>query len=676
MRRPSPTSKAKNRPSGKRSRPIRVDARPRADYSSRVALLRRQLEDAPDGPMPSGIKPMLATLVDQPFTDEGWQFELKLDGYRALAYLEKGKAGLYSRNNLPFHEKFAPITEALRAWAIDAVVDGEVVVLNESGRPDFNDIQQWEKKKGGQLVYYVFDLLWLDGKDLTGLPLYRRREVLKELVPSEGAIRFSDHIDDLGESFYELARNNGLEGIVAKKKDSLYTPDSRSKHWLKIKVEERHEAVICGFTRKADSDRVFSSLVLGIYKNGVLTSIGQVGTGFTAESSATLMRKMKPKITRNCPFATEPPTNGQPTWLKPFLVCEVKYTELTPEGVMRHPSFQGLRDDKTAADLNTEEAAPTEELLEEQAWLDPKVAKASLEVEGQNLQFTNLQKIFWPKEGYTKGDLLRYYLAIADHLLPYMLDRPQSLNRYPDGIEGPSFYHKNMGKSKETWLHTFRRFSESNGEPKDFLICNGEASLLYMVNLGCIEMNPWHSRWKTAAYPDWSVIDLDPGDKIGFNQVIETAQVVQQLLNSLGLPSFPKTSGSTGLHIYVPLGGRYQYEQSRQFAELIARLVHEELPGITSIERDPKKRVDKIYIDYLQNRPIQTICAPYCVRPKPGATVSAPLHWSEVKKGLRIGQFTMKNIFERLRTEGDLFRGVLGNGIDLNKMLKALASLI
>ncbi len=626
--------------------------------------------------MPDLLKPMLATLVDVPFTDEGWQFELKLDGYRALAYLKNGKAELLSRNNNPFNQKFAPIAEALREWKIDAVVDGEIVVLNEDGHPDFNGIQQWEKKKAGQLVYYVFDLLWLDGLNLMGLPLYRRREVLKELIPSDGSIRYSDHIDELGDSFYELARNNGLEGIVAKRRDSVYTPDSRSKAWLKIKVEERHEAVICGFTRKADSDRIFSSLILGVYRAGKLTYIGQVGTGFTRERSEQLMRKMKPLFTKTCPFGEEPPTNEAPTWLKPVLVCEVKYTELTAEGVMRHPSFQGLREDKAAWELNNEAAVDTETLIGESAWLDPKAVKAIVPVGGQELQFTNLKKPFWPKEGYTKGDLIRYYHEAAEYLLPYMIDRPQSLNRYPDGIEGPSFYHKNMGRTKDQWLHTFRRVSESNGEPKDFLICDGEASLLYMVNLGCIEMNPWHSRWKTAAYPDWSVIDLDPGDRIGFAQVIETARVVYELLRSLGLPSYPKTSGSTGLHIYVPLGGRYQYEQSRQFAELIARLVHEELPGITSIERDPKKRVDKIYIDYLQNRPIQTICAPYCVRPRPGATVSTPLHWDEVKKGLSIGQFTMTNIFDRLRTEGDLFRGVLDKGLDLNKMLKALASLI
>jgi bifunctional non-homologous end joining protein LigD len=227
----------------------------------------------------------------------------------------------------------------------------------------------------------------------------------------------------------------------------------------------------------------------------------------------------------------------------------------------------------------------------------------------------------------------------------------------------------------EKWIKTFRRFSESTNEDKDFMICSDEASLIYMVNLGCIELNPWHSRIQTPNYPDWSVIDLDPG-KISFDKVIETAIVIKKVLDTLQVPSFPKTSGSTGIHIYVPLGAKYNYEQSKQFAELIANLAHEELPVFTSLVRNPEKRKDKIYIDYLQNRPIQTICSPYSVRPKPGATVSAPLHWSEIKKGLDMYQFTIHSIYDRVQQEGDLFGGILEKSIDLNKVLKALSGLV
>lgn len=671
----------KSAPSSKANKNIVIDAKTIKDHSSIVELVKRKFPHAPKTKMPENILPMLTTLVDEPFTDSEWQFELKLDGYRTLAYLQSGKVDLRSRRNNSFNRKFVEIHTALSEWKINVVVDGEVVVLNEEGRPDFNSIQLWETKKEGQVVFYAFDLLWIDGINIMDEPLYLRREALKQLMPESGVIRFSDHIDDIGNEFFEIARKNNLEGIIAKRKDSVYVPDFRAKTWLKIKIEERHEAVICGYTRKRDTDRLFSSLMLGLYENGELKFIGQVGTGFTEAMQEELMKKMKPLITKKLPFDKKPVIYGSDiAWLKPFLVCEVKYTELTNEGLMRHASFQGLREDKAAFELNNEPELNTDEVIEEveeeqSEIIGPKKEEQIVNIDGHDLKLTNLKKIYWPKEKITKGEMLKYYYSMAEYILPYMKDRPQSLNRFPNGINGESFYHKNMGGKVDKWLKTFKRFSESSGEPKDFLICTDTASLIYMANLGCIEMNPWHSRVQTPLYPDWSVIDLDPGD-IAFEKVIETAQVVKQILDSLQMPSYPKTSGSTGIHIYIPLGAKYNYEQSKQLAELIANLVHEELPSFTSLVRNPRKRTDKIYVDYLQNRPIQTICAPYSVRPKPGATVSAPLHWDEVKKGLKMSDFTMKNILERVKAEGDLFDGVLGKGIDLNKILKGLSSLI
>lgn len=658
---------------------IIIDVAARKILSSTIALLKRKIPQAPATKMPTDLKPMLATLLDEPFDDDDWQFELKLDGYRTLAYMQSGKVDLKSRNNLSFNKKFEPIRSALREWQIDAVVDGEVVVLDENGVPDFSSIRHWESRKQGQLVYYVFDLLWLDGISLMNEPLYLRREILRQLMPSSGAIRFSDHIDDIGKDFYDIAKKNNMEGIIAKKKDSPYIPDARTKNWLKIKIEERHEAVICGYTRKKDTDRLFSSLVLGVYEKGKLQYLGLAGTGFSVAVQEDLMKKMKPHITKKCPFEDVPDTTEDPVWLKPFLVCEVKYTELTKEGVMRHASFLGLREDKAAFELNTDQPEATEEAIAETEQ-NPTVINTDkndqlVKIDGQQLKLSNLKKIYWPKEKISKGSMLRYYYSMAEFMMPYMKDRPQSLNRFPDGINGESFYHKNMGGQVDSWIKTFRRVSESSGEPKDFLICSDRASLIYMANLGCIEMNPWHSRIQTPLYPDWSVIDLDPGN-ISFDKVIETARVTHEILESLQIPSFAKTSGSTGIHIYIPLGAKYNYEQSRQLAELIANLVHEELPKFTSLVRTPSKRKDKIYIDYLQNRPIQTICAPYSVRPKPGAPVSAPLHWDEVKKGLQISQFHMKNMYDRVKSEGDLFQGVLDKGIDLNKILKGLSSLI
>jgi bifunctional non-homologous end joining protein LigD len=654
------------------------------------AIIKTIVPAAPKSSMPSGIKPMLATLVDEPFSGENWQFELKLDGYRALAYLNNGnppfKPGetsveIRSRNDHSFNKKFDTVYEALNEWKVNAVIDGEIVVVNEEGRPDFSGIQLWETKKAGQLVYYVFDLLWLEGINLVDEPLYKRREILMHIMPESGVIRYSDHIDEVGTDFFEVIKQNKLEGIIAKQKDSLYIPDSRSKSWLKIKAEEKHEAVICGYTKNKDSEREFSSLVLGIYKAGKLNFIGQVGTGFNQLLQSELLKKMRPLVTANCPFDMEPKLGVPTTWLKPMLVCEVKYTEITPEGLMRHASFQGLREDKTAMELNVEVPVETGSIVldddddPDKPLVSRKKEEELVIVDDYELKLTNLKKLYWPKEKITKGDLLNYYYSMEEFIMPYMKDRPQSLNRFPNGINGESFYQKNMAGKVDKWLNTFERFSESTTDYKDFLICSNTASLIYMANLGCIEMNPWHSRVQNPHYPDWSVVDLDPGTNT-FEQVIEAARVVHQVLKSLDIPSFPKTSGSTGIHIYIPLRAKYNYEQSKQLAELIANLVHEELPSFTSLERNPQKRTDKIYLDYLQNRPIQTICAPYSVRPKPGATVSAPLHWDEVKIGLKMNQFTLKNMLGRVKTEGDLFKGVLGKAIDLNNIIKGLSHLI
>jgi bifunctional non-homologous end joining protein LigD len=649
------------------------------EYESIIKLVLRQFRHKPKTAMPKDLKPMLATLLDKPFDDKDWQFEIKWDGYRTLAYCAEGNVALRSRNNRSFNDKYQSIVAALNQWPLNAVLDGEIVVLSEEGKADFGALQNWSAEAEGKLVYYVFDLLWLEGINLMDEPLEIRREVLRKIFPDSGPIRYSHAIEECGRDFFATAKQSGIEGIIAKENGASYTPGIRSEHWYKMKAETRHEAIICGYTKKKDSDRLISSLILGIPKGGELQYIGQVGTGFSGRTLQELFLKMNPLFTTKCPFSTQPNTGAPTMWVKPRLVCEVKYTELTRDGIMRHPSFQGLREDKTAAEINIEDL-PNESNSED--WNTEGEAKfiqkgqqtAIVTLDGHRLRLTNLTKIYWPKEKIVKGDLLNYYHQMAPYILPYMKDRPQSLNRFPNGINGKSFYQKDMKGKVESWLKTFERYGERSGA-KDFIVCTDSASLLYMANLGCIEMNPWHSRVSAPLFPDWCVIDLDPGS-ISFEKVIETANVVHAVLESLSIPSYPKTSGSTGIHIYIPLGAKYNYEQSRQLAELIATLVHHELPEFTSLVRNPEKRRDKIYIDYLQNRPIQTICAPYSVRPKPGATVSAPLHWEEVKKGLKISQFTIHNMVERVKREEDLFQGVLQEGIDLNKVLRSLAAML
>jgi bifunctional non-homologous end joining protein LigD len=667
----------------------------------RMASSSKPVKQAPSkkSNIPGNIEPMLATLVDEPFHEPGWLYEIKWDGYRALSYISKNGVEIRSRNNKPFNEKFYPIYDALKQWKVNAVVDGEIIVMNDKGAADFGDLQSWRSEADGRLVYYLFDILWLDGKDLTRQPLSKRREILASIVPpGDTTLRLSESFEAEGKELFLLADQLGLEGIIAKKEDSLYSPGIRSKEWLKIKTEKRQEAVIAGYTKNEGSSKKFSALLLGLYEDGAFVFIGPVGTGFSTKLQEELLKKMKPLETTKCPFKVIPdynkpsrfrpnPPKAEVTWLKPQLVCEISYRELTKDGAIRHPSFKGLREDKNAKDTRRENQTPVDTVVKEdkalsknkllatpgkkerKTLLNPKEETQTRNVNGHELKFTNLSKVFWPKEKVTKRDMLNYYYQVAPFMLPYMKDRPQTLYRHPHGIAGEAFYQKDVTGKVPGWVETFPYFSEKDQRQRNFLVCNDEASLLYIASLGCIEMNPWSSRKETPSNPDWCIIDLDP-DKNTFEQVITAAQVTNQILSSIGVPSYPKTSGSTGIHIYIPLGAKYDYEDSKEFGRVIARLVHAELPSFTSIERKTSDRKGKMYIDFLQNRPQATVSAPYSLRPKPGATVSMPLHWEEVKRGMRMKDFTIFNAVARIKDVGDIFKPVIGKGISIEKALK------
>jgi len=648
-------------------------------------------------------KPMLATLVDKPFEDEGWIYEIKWDGYRAIAFMNKGKTVLKSRNNISFEEKFGPVYEALQQWNINAIVDGEIVVLNEKGIPDFEDLQNWSRDGKGTLAYYLFDILWMDGKDLTSLPLTERRSILKSIMPEDNTIQFSDDFKTSAKELLQQVKQKGLEGIMAKKADSIYKTDYRSKEWLKIKDNSRQEMVIGGFTKNVDTSKPFSALLMGVFQNGKFIYTGKVGTGFGIQAQKDLLKKMEPLITDKSPFEERTKTHGSffyvkphiatTTWLKPQLIAEVAFTEMTKDNVMRHPAFMGLREDKKAKEVKLEKAAHTKEVLhprskaatkktaaDEQAKaVKSKAGKPFIEsteeeevtktVNRRTLTFTNLNKLYWPKEKITKRDLINYYHEIASFMLPYLKDRPESLNRYPNGITGESFYQKDVTGKVPEWAATFPYQSEGDNKDKNFLLCNDEATLLYMASLGCIEIHPWSSTIKKPEYPTWCVIDLDPG-KNSFDEVIEAAQMTHQVLEDLKVPNYAKTSGSTGIHIYIPLGAKYTYDQSKEFARVIVTLVHKELPKFTSLERNVSARKGKMYLDFLQNRNQATLAAPYSCRPKPGATVSMPLEWDEVKKGLSMKDFHIFNALERAQSMGDIFKPVLGKGINMEQAIR------
>ncbi|SDD13734.1 DNA ligase D [Pedobacter soli] len=654
------------------------------------------LKEAPKTAIFKAVKPMLATLVDSPFDDADWQYEVKWDGYRALAFLNKNEVELLSRNKKSFNEKFYPVHELLKSLKLNAVLDGEVLVLNEKGISNFGQLQNWRSEADGALTYCVFDILWYKGKDLTGLTLVERQAILNEILPQNNdRIRISKVFDTNGTEFFEAAKKIGLEGIMAKRKSSVYSINSRSKDWLKIKINKRQEVVIAGFTKNKDTSKSFSSLILAVYKKGKLTFAGKVGTGFSNQDQKEMMKLFEPYITRKSPFEVIPDVNKrsrfqymQPdaeiTWMKPVLVAEVEFTEITSDGVFRHPSFKGMREDKKAKEVIREEAEPVKEIVKQaddknsdnkeiskmnaDNLLSDKGDRQELKIKGKTLEFNHLSKVYWPGEGITKRDLLNYYAAVSEYMLPYLKDRPQSLNRFPGGIKGKPFYQKDVKGKAPEWAKTFP-YSTGDGEEKEYLLGNDLATLLWMVSLGCIEINPWFSRARKPDYPDYCVIDLDP-DQQDFDQVIVAAIQVKEVLDAIDVPSFPKTSGSTGIHIYIPMGAKYTYEQTQLFARIIVEAVHAALPEFTTLERSIAARKGKMYLDFLQNRPGATIAGPYSVRPKPGATVSMPLDWDEVKPGLKMKDFTIFNTMERLKEKGDLFKGVLGKGIDLKKAIK------
>jgi len=648
--------------------------------------MRPNLAKAKKTPFPNDVRPMMATLVDQPFDGPDWIYEIKWDGYRVISYLNKGKVEMRSRNNLSFNEKFDVIRDALEHWDIKAVLDGEIVALDEHGYANFQQLQNVLKNKAtAHLVYYVFDILWYDGKDLTQLPLLERKKILKNIFPKKNhCILYSDHIVEKGTEFLATAVRHGLEGVMAKKIDSIYEVGARSSNWLKMKNNHRMEAIIAGFTLPRRSRKFFGAVILGRYEGKKLVYIGHSGSGFSDKDLKEMSKKFQSLITDKCPFATIPHTNQPATWLRPELVCEVKFSEWTKDKILRHPIFAGLREDKHASSeknikmVNAPKNATKKAPAKRSGRALPPAGttdEQSMKIDGRELKFTHLNKIYWPKEKYTKRDLLNYYHEIAPYILPYMLDRPQSLNRHPNGIAGPNFYQKNTAGKVADWISTYRFDSESRGAI-DFMVCTGEASLLYMASLGCIEMNPWHSRTAAPHHPDWCVIDLDP-DNNPYDQVVTVALVIKGLLDEMKVPAFCKTSGATGMHIYIPLKAKYTYDQSRMLARFIVEMAQkdERIASFTSLERTPAKRKKKIYLDFLQNREIQTLAAPYSVRPRPGATVSTPLHWEELKKGLKPEKFTMLNIFSRLKDEGDLFKPVLGKGIDLEKTIRQIERL-
>ena len=618
------------------------------------------LSACPKKAKPWAIKPMLATLVDEPFSKDGWLFEIKWDGFRAIASKHKSDVELYSRNGLNFMEKYPPVAEAVHGIKHDVILDGEIAVVDGDGKAHFEWLQHWPREHQGNLQYYIFDILWLDGHDLRGLPLRERKQILKLILPKSDILRYSDDIETKGEKLFTEMQRQGLEGMVAKRADSPYRENVRGDDWLKVKTHLRQEVVIGGYTEPRGGRKYLGSLVVGVYDKGELVYVGHSGGGIPDEQRKALRDRLAKLEVKTPPFHNVPKPNAPVHWVKPKLVCEMSFSEWTADGSMRHPQYEGLREDKSPTAVHREQ--PKHKV--------PAAAKNPQQAGGRPFEETHLDKVFFPKYKYTKGDLFKYYESVAEYMLPYLKDRPHSLNRMPSGITGDSFYQKN-NEHLPDWVPHADIFSESNNQDLRWMVGGDLNTLLYMVQLGCVEINPWNSRVGHLDHPDWIVIDLDP-EGVGFPGVIQVARTVHAVCQEWHIPAYPKTSGKTGIHIYIPMHAKYTYEQGKNLAHLIALEVNKREPKLTSVLRLPEKRKRKIYVDFLQNREGQTLAAPYSVRPTPQATVSMPLHWDEVKAGLEPTDFTIQNALKRIKRTGDLWQPVMGKGVDLPAVLKRI----
>jgi bifunctional non-homologous end joining protein LigD len=673
--------------------------------SSRVAGLRAALAKAPAAAVDAATQPvMLASQAEAPFSDPGWLFEIKYDGVRVLAVRDGARVALYGRAGQDFTARYPEVVTALRALPLERfVLDGEVVALDENGRASFQRLQNRmhltrpadvDRARSTVPVSAVFfDALSLDGRDLRRLPLRERKAGLALALPARGVIRYGDHVLERGEAFYEAAAEQRVEGIIAKRADSRYA-GGRTRDWLKIKCHQRQEFVIGGWTDPQGGRGWFGALHLGVYEDGRLIYVGKVGTGFDETALRRVWDRLQPLARPTSPFDAGTPSGRGHHWVEPTTVCEVRFGEWTDDGVVRHASFLGLRDDKNPHDVRREVAVRPERegtgqgrggaprLPEAERRAEPRPASArphqasaspqsSPTATDRQVVITNPTKVFWPGEGYTKADLVAYYEEMAPWLLPYLRDRPLVLARYPDGITGKTFFQKDAPEWAPEWIRRERIHARGVERDIDYFVVDDVESLRYVANTGTIPLHLWASRAGMLERPDWLVLDLDPKGA-PFTDVVKVALALRDILERLELPSYPKTSGATGLHVLLPLGARYSYEETRTFARLLATLVVETIPRISTIARVIQTRDGKVYVDFGQNGPGQTIVAPLSVRPLPGAPVSMPLRWSEVTARLDPGRFTIRSALARLDETGDPMAPVLGDGVDIAAALARL----
>jgi bifunctional non-homologous end joining protein LigD len=703
---------------------------------------------------------MLATLIDKPFDNKEWVFEVKWDGVRAILFLHKTKGILkiVSRNGKTITHRYPEIIEAVKSSSAiinckeSIILDGEIVILNKEGRPDFQshqrrmnvdsikDIEKLSHKMPA--TYYLFDILYIDGRNLQSLSFLERRKNLSDVIVqtmknNNNRIRISDFVDERGIDIFQRIKSMDLEGIIAKNKYSKYIQGARSTNWLKIKNIKSQDCVVIGYTRgEGNRQRYFGSLLLAIYdiQEKELRFAGHTGSGFDFGQLNEIYSKFQQMKIERCPAKYISYTNREPVWIRPELVAEIKFSGWTKEKIMRSPIFLRFRDDKRPEECIMEKESNTEQVIVSQqrhhqssmtnttttslvttrATMSPT---NNIDFKRSRINFlSNLDKVYWPKTSehpeLTKADLIEYYNKVSDYILTYLKDRPLSLSRYPEGITGKHFFHKNWGdKEKPEFVNTVQVYSKSTGNINDHLVCNNKDALLWIANLGCIEMHPWHSRIKdyTACkdiaegysssysppaavnilneekcglnYPDFIVFDLDPYIYSGeekeegepayninsFKAAVEVAYNLKDLLDMLTINSYVKTSGKTGLHIFVPINNRYSFDQTRRFAETIGKMLVRRYPQKVTMEWDTDKRKGKVFFDHNQNSIGKTIASVFSVRPTISATVSMPIKWEELQSILPT-DFTILNAFEEIKKSEDAWKYILEKKQDLEKI--------
>jgi bifunctional non-homologous end joining protein LigD len=669
---------------------------------ARLAAPRRELRA-------EGVKLMLAEVAERPFSDPAWVFELKYDGFRVLGSREAGEPHLRYRRGEEATAVYPEIARALRLLPFgDLVLDGEIVVLDQQGRPSFQQLQQRAQQRRkpdierGALeqpaTFCVFDLLGFEGYDLRPLPLVERKRLLQLLLPRAGPLRFVEHIATEGEAFYEEVVRLGLEGVMGKRAASPYV-SGRSSEWRKLRRLHVDDFVVVGWSDPRGGRTGFGALQLAACEGDALVYCGRVGSGFDEKLLRDLALRLEPDRRDSPPCAGPVPSGRDQAWVEPRLVVEVRYHSWTAEGLLRQPVFLRLREDKlpTECPMPARQVPPPDRDEEPGAAASradaatarpnaattpapqPPVEKSPSEGPDRlpgdkKVPFSNLGKLFWPDEGYTKGDLIEYYRQISPWLLPYLRDRLLVLTRYPDGIKGKSFFQKDAPGFAPGWVRLERVWSEEGGREIDYFVADDLETLLYVINLGTIPLHVWGSRSSDLAHPDWCILDLDPKGA-PFAHVVEIAQAIHALAQEIVLPTYIKTSGSSGLHVLVPLGRLLTFQQCRQLGELLARVVSSRLKEIATIARAPRDRGGRVYIDYLQNGHGKLLAAPFSARPVPGALASAPLLWDEVDESLDPRAFTIKTLPERMSAFGrDPLAPVLSESVDLQKALERLAA--